>query len=63
MQNIFLLSFVTYQYANSLDSVRKNGIEWVKDLGKKNVQDLLTLIQWNEDNVRSLESKPVLICD
>ncbi|KAH9485545.1 UV-damage endonuclease [Psilocybe cubensis] len=25
-------------------------LEWVKDLGRKNVQDLLTLIQWNEDN-------------
>ncbi|KAG6831750.1 hypothetical protein H0H92_007902 [Tricholoma furcatifolium] len=33
-----------------LDSLAKNGIEWVKDLGKKNVEDLLTMIQWNEDN-------------
>ncbi|KAJ7933764.1 UV-endonuclease UvdE-domain-containing protein [Mycena leptocephala] len=33
-----------------LDSIKKNGIEWVKDLGRKNVEDLLTMIQWNEDN-------------
>jgi UV DNA damage endonuclease len=35
----------------SLDSLQKNGIEWVKDLGKKNLEDMLQLIQWNEDNV------------
>lgn len=34
-----------------LDSLKKNGIEWVKDIGRRNVEDLLTLIQWNEDNV------------
>ncbi|KAF8160729.1 UV-endonuclease UvdE-domain-containing protein [Crassisporium funariophilum] len=33
-----------------LDSLNKNGMEWVKDLGRKNVEDLLTIIQWNEDN-------------
>ncbi|KAG6857694.1 hypothetical protein H0H87_004110 [Tephrocybe sp. NHM501043] len=33
-----------------LDSITKNGIEWVKDLGKRNVEDLLIMIQWNEDN-------------
>ncbi|KJA27862.1 hypothetical protein HYPSUDRAFT_35030 [Hypholoma sublateritium FD-334 SS-4] len=33
-----------------LDSLKKNGIEFVKDLGRKNVEDLLTIIQWNEDN-------------
>lgn len=33
-----------------LDSLKKNGIEWVKDIGRRNVEDLLTLIQWNEDN-------------
>ena len=26
-------------------------MDWVKDLGRKNVEDLLTIIQWNEDNV------------
>jgi UV DNA damage endonuclease len=35
-----------------IDTIKKNGMEWVKDLGRKNVQDLLTVIQWNEDNVR-----------
>ncbi|KAF5381134.1 hypothetical protein D9757_009415 [Collybiopsis confluens] len=34
-----------------IDSIKKNGMEWVKDLGKRNVQDLMILIQWNEDNV------------
>lgn len=34
-----------------LDSLKKNGMEWVKDMGRKNVEDLLTMIQWNEDNV------------
>ncbi|KAF8197874.1 UV-endonuclease UvdE-domain-containing protein [Pholiota molesta] len=33
-----------------LDSLRKNGIDFAKDLGRKNVEDLLTVIQWNEDN-------------
>ncbi|KAG6869109.1 hypothetical protein C0993_001674 [Termitomyces sp. T159_Od127] len=33
-----------------LESLKKNGIDWVKELGKKNVEDLLTMIQWNEDN-------------
>ncbi|PPR02968.1 hypothetical protein CVT26_004912 [Gymnopilus dilepis] len=33
-----------------LDSIKKNGMDWVKDLGRKNVEDLLTIIQWNEDN-------------
>lgn len=33
-----------------LDSLKKNGIEWVKDLGRKNVEDLIKIIQWNEAN-------------
>ncbi|KAK7005941.1 UV-damage endonuclease [Favolaschia claudopus] len=33
-----------------LESIKKNGMDWVKDLGRKNVEDLLTMIQWNEDN-------------
>ncbi|KAJ7879630.1 UV-endonuclease UvdE-domain-containing protein [Mycena olivaceomarginata] len=33
-----------------LDTIKKNGIDYVKDLGRKNVEDLLTMIQWNEDN-------------
>ena len=39
-----------------IDSIKKNGVEWVKDLGRKNVQDLLTMIQWNEDNVSQYNS-------
>ncbi|KAJ3564432.1 hypothetical protein NP233_g8298 [Leucocoprinus birnbaumii] len=34
-----------------LDSLAKNGMEWVKELGRQNVRDLLTMIQWNEDNL------------
>ncbi|KAJ7646795.1 UV-endonuclease UvdE-domain-containing protein [Roridomyces roridus] len=33
-----------------IDSIKKNGIDWVKELGRKNVEDLLTMIQWNEDH-------------
>ncbi|KAF9529262.1 UV-endonuclease UvdE-domain-containing protein [Crepidotus variabilis] len=33
-----------------LDSIKKNGLDFVKDLARKNVEDLLTVIQWNEDN-------------
>ncbi|KAG2015431.1 endonuclease Uve1 [Coprinopsis cinerea AmutBmut pab1-1] len=33
-----------------IDSIKKNGVEWLKELGRKNVQDLLTVIQWNEDH-------------
>ncbi|KAG6837849.1 hypothetical protein H0H93_016217 [Arthromyces matolae] len=33
-----------------LESLKKNGIEWVKELGRKNMEDLLTIIQWNEEN-------------
>jgi len=34
-----------------IDSVKKNGMDWLKDLGRKNVEDLISVIQWNEDNV------------
>ncbi|KAF8973043.1 UV-endonuclease UvdE-domain-containing protein [Flammula alnicola] len=33
-----------------LESCKKNGVEFAKDLGRRNVEDLLTVIQWNEDN-------------
>ncbi|KAJ7049655.1 UV-endonuclease UvdE-domain-containing protein [Mycena amicta] len=33
-----------------LDSIKTNGVEWLKDIGRRNVEDLLTMIQWNEDN-------------
>ncbi|THH32849.1 hypothetical protein EUX98_g1369 [Antrodiella citrinella] len=33
-----------------LDTIRKNGIEFAKDLGKQNARDLSKLIQWNEEN-------------
>ncbi|KII92552.1 hypothetical protein PLICRDRAFT_80608, partial [Plicaturopsis crispa FD-325 SS-3] len=33
-----------------IDSIKKNGMEWVKELGRKNMQDMLELIKWNEDN-------------
>ncbi|EIN11289.1 UV-endonuclease UvdE [Punctularia strigosozonata HHB-11173 SS5] len=33
-----------------IDSIKKNGLEWVKELGRQNVRDLLKLIEWNEAN-------------
>ncbi|KIY50147.1 UV-endonuclease UvdE, partial [Fistulina hepatica ATCC 64428] len=33
-----------------LHTIRKNGIDFAKELGRKNVSDLLTIIQWNEEN-------------
>ncbi|KAF8070462.1 UV-endonuclease UvdE-domain-containing protein [Lyophyllum atratum] len=33
-----------------LDSLKKKGLDWVKDLGRKNVEDLLTMMEWNEEN-------------
>ena len=45
--------YLVVSIPNSLESLKKNGINWVQDLGRKNVEDLLTIIQWNEDNVIS----------
>ncbi|KAG2342802.1 UV-endonuclease UvdE [Suillus weaverae] len=33
-----------------IDTIKKNGIEWVKDLGRRNVEDMLKIIEWNEEN-------------
>ncbi|KIM45281.1 hypothetical protein M413DRAFT_66385 [Hebeloma cylindrosporum] len=33
-----------------LDSLKKSGVDFAKHLARKNVEDLLTIIQWNEDN-------------
>ncbi|KAI0315922.1 UV-endonuclease UvdE-domain-containing protein [Amylostereum chailletii] len=33
-----------------LDTIRKNGLDFAKDLGLQNARDLRKLIQWNEDN-------------
>ncbi|KAK0213143.1 hypothetical protein DFS33DRAFT_99947 [Desarmillaria ectypa] len=34
-----------------IDTIKKNGVEWVKDLGVKNCQDFLSIIiQWNKEN-------------
>lgn len=34
-----------------IDTIKKNGMEFLKELGRTNIIDLATLIQWNEDNV------------
>jgi UV DNA damage endonuclease len=54
-----------FPFQNSLESLKKNGIDWVQDLGRKNVEDLLTIIQWNEDNVNSftIDTRPLLIAN
>ena len=36
---------------NRLDTIKEKGIDFVKDLAVKNVEDLLTIIEWNEANV------------
>ncbi|KAH8102079.1 UV-endonuclease UvdE-domain-containing protein [Cristinia sonorae] len=33
-----------------LDTLRKNGLDFAKDLGKQNARDLCKLIEWNEEN-------------
>ncbi|KAL0956843.1 hypothetical protein HGRIS_002955 [Hohenbuehelia grisea] len=33
-----------------LDTIKQKGMDFVKELGRQNTEDLLTLIQWNEDN-------------
>lgn len=33
-----------------LDSLVNKGMDWVKELGRKNVQDLISIIEWNEQN-------------
>ncbi|KDQ57434.1 hypothetical protein JAAARDRAFT_113368, partial [Jaapia argillacea MUCL 33604] len=33
-----------------IESIKKNGLDWVKELGRQNVKDLLKLIEWSEEN-------------
>ncbi|KAF8557640.1 UV-endonuclease UvdE [Imleria badia] len=33
-----------------IDTIKKNGIDWVKDLGRQNAEDILKIIDWNEKN-------------
>lgn len=33
-----------------IETIKKNGIEWVKDLGRRNIEDMLKIIEWNEEN-------------
>ncbi|KAI6021497.1 UV-endonuclease UvdE-domain-containing protein [Pisolithus microcarpus] len=37
-----------------IESIKKKGVEWVKDLGRKNVEDMLEIIEWNELNVSQM---------
>lgn len=37
-----------------IESIKKKGVEWVKDLGRKNVEDMLEIIEWNERNVSQM---------
>ena len=34
-----------------IDTINKNGMDFLKELGKQNCRDLVELIHWNEDNV------------
>ncbi|KAF9227195.1 UV-endonuclease UvdE [Gyrodon lividus] len=33
-----------------INSIEKNGMDWLKDLGRQNAQDMLKIIEWNEQN-------------
>ncbi|KAI6166086.1 UV-endonuclease UvdE-domain-containing protein [Pisolithus thermaeus] len=33
-----------------IESIKKKGVDWVKDLGQKNAEDMLKIIEWNERN-------------
>ncbi|KIK92663.1 hypothetical protein PAXRUDRAFT_829736 [Paxillus rubicundulus Ve08.2h10] len=33
-----------------INSIKKNGMDWVKDLGRQNAEDMLKIIEWNERN-------------
>ncbi|EIW83196.1 UV-endonuclease UvdE [Coniophora puteana RWD-64-598 SS2] len=33
-----------------IESIKKNGMEWVKELGLQNMRDMLAIIEWNEQN-------------
>lgn len=41
-------------HVSSIESIKKKGVEWVKDLGRKNVEDMLEIIEWNERNVSQM---------
>lgn len=45
----------------SIESIKKKGVEWVKDLGRKNVEDMLEIIEWNERNVIQMIVTEVLM--
>lgn len=34
----------------SIDTIKKNGMDFLKSLGQQNMKDLAELIQWNEDH-------------
>lgn len=36
-----------------IDTIKKNGIDWAKDLGRQNAEDMLRIIDWNEKNASS----------
>jgi hypothetical protein len=33
-----------------LDTLKKNGADFMKELGRQNIKDLIKLIEWNEEN-------------
>lgn len=37
-----------------IDTIKKNGMDYLMELGRQNILDLATLIQWNEENVSRL---------
>lgn len=43
-----------------IDTIKKNGMEYLKDLGKQNMKDLAALIEWNEAHVNMKLSASVV---
>ena len=46
----FLAQCVLISSPRSIDTIKKNGMDFLKSLGQQNMKDLMQLIQWNEDH-------------
>lgn len=46
-----IVLYLVFDPMHSIDSIKKNGIDWVKELGRQNAEDMLKIIEWNERNV------------
>jgi len=44
-----------------IDTIKKNGMDFLKELGRQNIMDCKQLVQWNEDNVSLQALAPRLV--